>query len=912
MFRPLTLIAALTFAPLAAQAQATDRLSLDFLPPAFEARDVCNVLSTTEGPDDLTVEGTDEELTNEDRIRFIRRDIRTYSDEDADGFFPFIEALIAWRTQIDDSFTEADAIFARIELMLRANRIDQLRSEGLIETLRDRAVDLNNNQQMTLARFYSDGTGVEVDVAFAQELIREAAYGGNAMALLEIAHLEQQGILIEGWDAPLDLTVTMAFGGILGALDRGVCARAERIAQEYIKGDLVAPNPALALAWFRFAADMGGAQAAWRVVEFHLNGDAETSDNIELRAYLEQAVRLGITLDDGASETLVSSGAISENDLANILGFNHPQDARRTRSGISPLLQLVVNIDGVEADEDGLLLQYLREVVRMPEAPGRVFNRLAGEVLVRKGRWAGEADAFTLLEEAAARGDGPGQRRLARMLVRYRDDPAQIARADSLLSDVVSRHAMPEGLRDLDTLYRCQVNDAPRLDIAEPWATAYHASGHATVQVSATDLLALSLDRAPEAIAKIQSLALQGRIQMIASQAQRIQSDPLAASAALRFWAEQVNKSDQGLEAFAELEFELATTPAQRDLAIEFFRRVYLNNGVTTALDLAIALVEYNARDPKVAAEIVHLLTMAGNRGEGAAIRLLSRLQADTRSEAEVFAAFADKIEARGDFLALMFAIPHIEAEKVDDYIDRAVSLMSCGTKDADELGDAYAIRGDGQMSYHWREIGLNFEGGHVLSKLRLTNRQMQLFEEGAAPDPVARAKRAFQEGDPGAVLRLIALTANPDLSSYDSEAAAALLKAAIQVSDLSAVGSLVALYRAAPEEIRTQVDAGIDVTAALQKAAEAGDADSAFELGMLLRDNATRASELSQSLIWLEAAATKGHREAMFEAGYALGFGLGRAPDVGAAIAWLEQAGSVGHAQAGALVRTLKIKGDF
>ncbi|MEP1586089.1 MAG: hypothetical protein ABJR46_01315 [Tateyamaria sp.] len=912
MFRPLILTAALAFAPVISQAQANTRLSLDFLPPMLEPQDVCFAAPATAGPDDLSVGGSAQELSDADRISYLRRDIRAYTNEDANGFYPFIEALIARRAQIDETFTEVDAIFARIELMLRAGRIDQLVSEGLVNSLRDRVDDLDNSQQMALARHFSDGTGVVADQAFAQELIREAAYGGNATALLNIARLAQEGVLIEGWDAPLDLTITMAFGGILGALDSGVCARAERIAQEYIKGDLVAPNPALALAWFRFAADMGGAEAAWKVVEFHLNGDSETSNNVELRRYLEQAVRLGVAIDEVATEALVSSGAVLQDELTRILGFNYPQDQRRTRSAIGPFLQLAVNIDATEANEGGLLLQYLGEIVQMPEAPGRIFNRLAGEVLVRKGRWAGEADALTLLEEATARGDGPGQRRLARMLVRYRDDPAQIARADSLLSDVVSRFAMPDALRDLDTLYRCQVNDAPRLDIADPWARAYAASGRANVQVSATDLLALSPYRAPETIAQIQSLALGNRAQMVASHAQRVQSDPFAAEAALRYWAGVVNQSDQTLEAFAELEFELATTPAQRDLAIEFFRRVYLNNGVTTALDLAIALVDYDARDPKVAAEIVNLLTMAGNRGEGAAIRLLSRLQADTRSEAAVFAEFADKIEARGDFLALMFAIPHIKAEKVDDYIDRAVSLMSCGTKDAAELGDAYAIRGDGQLSHHWREVGLHFDGGHVLSKLRLTNLQMRSFDDGVAPDPVARATLALAEGDRGALMRLIRLTSNAELPTYDAEAAVGHLVTALQTSTADAAAPLAALYRAAPEEIRGEVDLRIDIATVLQQGAESGDAASAFELGMLLRTTATDAAGLAQSLVWLEAAAAKGHRDAMFEAGYALGFGLGHVPDAVAAIAWLDQADTVGHPRAAALAQTLRIKGGL
>ncbi|MBU2981403.1 SEL1-like repeat protein [Lentibacter algarum] len=918
MFRLTILSAALAFAPLGALAQTTPAapasqpslLTLDFLPPALAPRDVCNAPSNAAITEDLADDGEGQKLTNLDRIRFIRRDIRNHTDEDADGFFDFINALITRRAKLDETFTDIDAIFARINLMLRAGRTNQLVSDGLVESLRDRVSDMTNTQRVQLARFYADGTGVIADTAFAQELIREAAYGGNANALLEIVRLEQQGTLIDGWDAPLDLTVTMAFGGILGPLDHGVCGRAARIAQEYTKGDLVAANPALALAWHRFAADMGGAESAWRLVEFHLNADAVNKDNIELRKYLKRAVQLGVTVNAADRTALTSSGSVSEAELANILGFNHSQDTRRTARGIAPLLQLVVNIDGLEADEDSLFLDYLREISAMPEAPGRVFDRLAGEVLVRKGRWAGEAEALQLLEQAVVRGDGAGQRRLAKMLIRYRDDPAQVARAESLLMEVVSRHGIPEGMRDLDTLYRCQANDAPRLQQAEPWAKAYRATGHATLPISASDLLALSPNRSPEEIAQIQSQALDGRPQMLAAQAQRVQADPLASASKLRFWAEALNRSDKALEEFAEYEFELATSPAERDLAIEFFRRVYLNNGVTTALDLAIALTGYNARDPEIAKEIEHLLTMAGNRGEGGAIRLLSRLQANERPELDVFNQFADKIEERGDFLALMFAMPHIGPDKVDDYIDRAVSLMSCGTKDADELGDAHAIRADAAGSHHWRLVGLTFEGGHVLSKLRLTNPQVDWFKDGAAPDPVARATRELAEGDTGALMRLVRLTANPDLPSYDAaEASKHMLAVAMHGSD-DDVSALLSVYRGTSSEVRRLLDPQIELNAVLQRVAQTGNVLASYELGMRLRDGASGPADLSLSLDWLEAAAKRGHRDAMYQTGFALGFGLGRIADVEAALGWLDQAAGMGHQNAAQLAKTLRVSG--
>lgn len=891
-----------------------DTVTLDFLPPVMEPRDICFAPSGPRAPDDLEVDGSDTELTDLDRIRYLRRDIRRHMDEDANGYFDFIDALITRRGELDADFTPVDQALARVDLWLRAGRLDALKDARLIDRLRARVGEMTNNQRVTLARFYAEGLGVDQDLAFAQELIREAAYGGNAKALLEIARLAQEGTLIEGWDAPLDLTVTMAFGGILGALDSGVCRRAEQIAQAYLKGDVVTANPALALAWFRFAADMGRAESAWRVVEFYLNADEAQKDNVALRRYLEQAVRLGIAVNPSYQAAIVSSGALSAEELAEVLGFNHSQDARRTRNAIAPHLQLSVKIDAMEVGGTSEYEKYLREIAQMPEAPGRVFDRLAGDVLIHRGRWAGEAEAMALLEEAVKRGDANGTRRLARMLMRYRDDPAQVARAESLLMEVVARHGMAEGMNDLDRLYRCQVNDAPRLHQAEPWAQSYRASGHAMVSVDATDMMALAPSRSPEAIAKIQSQALNRRAAMVAMQAQRVQGQPLAAEAALRFWAARANTSARALENFSRLEFELATTPAARDLAIELFRRVHLHNGVTTALDLSVALVGYDARDPAIAKEIETLLTRAGNRGEGNSIRLLARLQAQAglRTEAEVFAEFEDVIEERGDFLAMMFAIPHISSDKLDDYIDRAVSLMACSTKDVEELGDAYALKDDGTMSYHWHRIGLTLAGGHVLSKLRLSDRQMALYHDGAAPDAVAEAERALADGDASAQMRLVALTADANLESYAPQAAIGHMLAAIERAGPGDLGELARLYRAAPDAVRDGVNAALDVAGVIRGAAEQGDVEAAFHYGLLLRDRARTQTDLSRAFEWVLRAAERGHRDAMFEAGQSLGLGLGVVVDYGQSVKWLDQAASVGHPEASGLAALMRIKGGL
>ncbi len=877
-------------------------LALDFMPPPIALEEVCMAPAGTESLTDLgdTAPGT--ALTDPLRIRFLISDTRRAMRDDADGYFDFIGRLIERRGELDPGFDEIEQIFARIALHERAERFGELRDAGLVQQLHQQADGLNNHQLVRLAQYIRDGIGIDRDRALAQALILEAAYGGHALALLDIARLQIRGELVEEWDAPLDLTVTMAFGGMLGQLDGGICGRAERIAQEYLKGEIVARNPGVALAWRRFAADLGGAEAAWRVVEYHLNAAAPQKDNDELRRYLERAVELGLSFDRATAARIAASGAISPADVERMLGFNHSEDGLDATTSLIPHLELDVNVDGVEPDPDGPREQYLREISEWPEAPGQVFTERARLVMEGHGRWAGEDEARGLLEEAVRRGDPEGMQRLARMLVRYRDDPQMLALAETLLLETVSRHGMASSMERLDALYRCQAPNAPRLGEANVWSANYAATGHATMSVGANDLLALSPFTAPEAIARIQTQGWRNRSQMLAAMGVRLQADPRATQAALQLWADRMDSSPQALEAFAEYEFAAATTPALREQAVEFFRRVHLNNGVTTALDLAVALIEHNGRDPATVAEVHDLLTMAGNRGEGAAIRLMSRLRAEgllahehAASASTVYAEFAQVIEERGDFLALIFAIPFVAPGKVNDYIDRAVSLMNCSTKDVQEVGDAYAYRGDAMMAFRWQQIGLQIRGGNVLSKLRLTDDQMAGFDTGAAPSPRQMALRALDDGDRSALQRLYRLASDPGLPSYDPGAAAAYFKAALSGAAPQELSWLLRNYRRAPDAVREAVSAEVDFVASYRRAAQAGDPEARYEYAMLLRAEGDDPRTLSESVEWLEAAAMDGHHPAMRELAIALGLGLGVEQDIAGALEWLARADDAG-----------------
>lgn len=888
-------------------------LDLAFMPPEVEPQEICAQAPAQPGVV-ADAGATDDAIFSQ----YLRRDIHDLSAEDADRWFDFIAAMIGWQAELDPGFAGAAPILARIALHVDAGRLDALHEADLFDQLRSGDVPLTNVQKQELAQYYLNGLGVDQDVAYAHELLSDAAYGGNVDALMTVARLDLMGQPVEGWDAPLDLTVTLAFGGMLGQMNPEVCDHAERIAAEYLGGDVVTRNLDVAYAWTKFAADLGSARAAWRVAEMHMGPEAVRDDDTEMLRYLRLAAARGYVLDAaqiGRVRALGAAGeaALREGGPDESGGAGLGVEAGPGRPSLASQFRLVVNRQSDEVDKDDPYLRYLRALARLDATPGWVFTRLANQVLIHDGRWAGEAEAIDLLEEAAGRGDGEGTQLLGEMLVRRRDDPVELERAVNLMIEAVDRFGRPEAMQDLDRLFRCQANDAPRRAEAEPWAEAYRATQAETVGLSATDLISLDPVREPETLAQLQTQALQGDPLSLANFLERVQADPSAGADVRSLWAQRAQRSDKALEAFAILEFTLATTPVERDRAIALFRRVYLNNGVTTALDLAVALTELDGRVPEVDDEIVTLLVRAANRGEGGAIRLLARLSPGPDAEREVYERFAAIIEERGDFLALMFAMPFVSLDLAADYDDRAVTLMGCTVKDADELGDAAAILESPEMTYHWRQVGLAVEGGHPLSRLGLSIRQMAAYGTGAAPSEADVLARDAADGDRAALRDLYDLAADPGLRTYDPAAAAthliALLGQGGEGGSAADEAWVLARFRAASLEVRAAAGRRFDIAGLTLRAAQRGDVGAKLDLALLLRAQATGPVDLQASTRWLGEAAEAGDVAAMAELGRSYALGLGVAPDRAAALDWLGRAARGGNAEAADLARLLGLE---
>jgi hypothetical protein len=235
------------------------------------------------------------------------------------------------------------------------------------------------------------------------------------------------------------------------------------------------------------------------------------------------------------------------------------------------------------------------------------------------------------------------------------------------------------------------------------------------------------------------------------------------------------------------------------------------------------------------------------------------------------------------------------------------VSLMTCGTKDVGELSEAYAYLQMPDMALHWDQIGLLMQGGNVLAKLALTDRQVDYFDEGAAPDRRQVFERALAEGDLTAHRSLFLLTANPDLPSYDPVAAAEHLTALLAIADEESF--VLENYRLVDPEVRAAIDARQNIGDLFLRAAQRGDIVAKRDYALVLRETASSLTDLQTSARWLQEAAEGGDITAMAELGRALAFGIGLPQDRVAALTWLEQAERAGNADAADMAHLLRLE---
>lgn len=892
-------------------------IDLEFLPPQMEMdKPVC----TRQEPDAKIAarwaEWDGGALPIEDPA-IVRRDLRRLM-LDGSRWFDTITLIIDRLEESDPRFRGQNSLLARIDALEAAGRYDELLTEQLVPQLAQMGDVLSAHSKAALSRFYRDGIGIARDQANAESLLMDAGYSGNADALLTLAEMTLDEAAPEDWEVPVDLSVSMAFGALVGELNAAICDRTTRIAHEYHNGTVVTRNPQLAHDWFRFAADMGDAGAAWKVVEYHLAAEDLPKDNEVLLKYLRQAADAGLPYALIELGRLYEIGALVEQDLPRALALYEKAAEDGGRVGLTRVALLLERHADAFPDGAARRVEALQALTKLQDAPGWAFARIAHHLIDTKGRWAGADAARPLLEEAAARGDLDGTVQLAKLLLSNGQAPENFDRAINLFAKAVSVNGGATPLVLLRGAYICHAPDAPRLEEAAHWQLLEGSTATGNLELTAQELIALDPETNPLEVAKLQSHALYGSPRALAGWLKLLEYADFADDELHDFWWGYSNHYTEVVAALARLEFELAESPSQREAAFGLLRSEYKRSGPSAALELAQALLrshpsvleaERSGDTSAAEAEALSLLHDLAAQGVGQAIQLLGETAPDEAGRRAIFDTYREVIANNGDFYGLVFAAPYLEGAAREEALHQAVGVMTCNYKNAMSLARLQLRLGDADAAQHWMLIAGEHIKNSTWAMTDLADELLQLDRPAMTQRAVELFTKADALGDVSAARRLFTLRLVDDSPAFDPEAAFAMLDRSLAQEDYKLIGIYLRDLISKPKASERLVEAGADLTGLARVAAEHGDARAMRSYGLLLRKAASSAGDIALAADWTRRAAEAGDTGAMAEYGEMLAFGIGVEPDADAAAGWLSRAAQHGSRRATELARLVQMR---
>lgn len=890
--------------PTVAGAQTVD---LVFEPPDLETGQVCEPRPSDEA---LVAkwEGVALDALPESDTALIKRDFRRLIELDPQRWFDTVDTVQANFRSIDPQYSLANMLIDRIELLLAAGRVSELQRERLVEELA--ALDLRQTPraQHLLAGYLIRGVGIDRDVEKGEELLLQAGFGGNADAILQLVEREIQGNPVQGWDVPPELGVTMAFGALVGKLDPLICDRVNRIAREYMNGDIVTRNTALSERWYRFSADLGDALSAWRVAEIHMRAEDLPKDNEVLVTYLTAAADAGLPYAQVALGRLYADGALVPRDL-------EVADARYSAAGevwtsgeASHVLFLQAqarrNPNWSEAYVDAL-----SNLVQTPDAPAWALIAMADQVLLSKGRWAGEAEALELLERAIALGEYAAMEKTAPMKYRTARTPQDFyAVTDQLMQAVVSSGEV-DPMQQLSSAFICRAPDAPQIEEADYWVQVADSTASEAVDFTPEELAQLATSPDPIAEAEIQTQALTGRVTAIA-QYMYLLEQRQAPAEMLGFWENYAARFPGVTTARASLAMKAARSPAARKAALDLFRNAVDLGEPSAGTQFAEALLEEGFVTPETQAEALEILLPLAERGVGDALEMLPLADPETfPTMAAVMELYGETVDERGDFDALLLALPLIK-DRTDyaDYLTRATSITACTFNEALRLTEAVGRAGDRTLFERWLRISDYLAAGEGYALAELADVYSRYGTDADQPKILAYYEAARQEGSRIAIHRLLNIYSRRSSPQYDPAQSAALFEDLVRFSAPEDLPGTLARLRAATPEIRAIASRTIDETALYLSAAESGSAVAMREYAVILREAATTPAGVLESTDWLRRAAEAGEPAAMVDYADALVFGIGVDPSRDEALVWLQKAADLGSEDATQRLRSLQL----
>ena len=892
--------AMLLLSPLHAQT-----VTLDFEPPEMAASPVC--IPRAADADLIAEWGAWDHVTLPDRdIGLINRDMRRLSELDPTRWDAIIEAVTAMLPSVSPSFTEDHVTLARIEHLIALGNLQELKTERLVQKLLDRG-DANSPRMLNaLAGFLSTGVGVERDIPRGEELLMAAGYGGNADALLILARLSVEGKAPKGWDVNPQLAVTMAFGSLVGQIDPLICDRISRIAREYSSGEIVTLNHDLALRWYRFAADLGDPIAAWRVAEYELQSELVIKDNSVLMTYLAKAAAGGLPYAQVTLGRVYEAGALAPVDVPRARTLYETAAAQGDRAA---LIRLSGFLESQLPLDPGLLPQFLDTLVRLEaleDPPAWVFAKHAVQVEAAQGRWAVQEEVRALLEKGAALDDPTAIVMLANVKFGAAHSEAAFYTAVDRLIYSVTALGEAGPATDLQAAFLCKAPKAPMLSEAAYWADAEAAIGSSSLLFTGPELAALVDDPDPLVMAALQTQALYGRATPIANLLDVLEKSGAPASS-VEFWASYGKRFASVDTARATLALGSATTIATRAAALDQFRAGVALGDQRAALKLAKALLAEGTEPSRV--EAVALLARLAQDGMGEAMALLPAAEPMKYPTLKaVYDAYARQIEQRGDFHAILLALPFLpDPARQETYRARAVTAMACTFPEALSFATASDSLGNEAEARRWLTIATHLAVEDPWQLVELGDSYNALLEQDGEATALAFYDKAHALGSRTAVQRLLRINGTPSTAGYDQSKAITLYADLVSLSTAEEIPAVLAELGRKDATLRLAVESRLDLDQIYADAAAAGSPAAMREHAIRLRAAAATSEDVANSTIWLIRASEGGDTAAMVMLAQAYSLGVGVPASLEKAREWLAMASAAGDPTASEMIRFIE-----
>ena len=838
----------------------------------------------------------------------IRRDMKRLTELDAVKWFSIIEKVYALMPTVDSQFGPDKAMLERTGLLIAAGRLKELTNQRLIDQLLSSKQGGSPRMLNTLSDYLMQGIGIKQDKEKAISMLVAAGYGGNADALLKIVALQQAGSQVQGWDVPQDIAVTMAFGALVGKLDPLICDRVSRIAREYMNGTIVTRDVALAETWFKFAADLGDTSSAWKVAEMHMRSEDLAKSNDVLVKYLTKAADGGLPFAQVTLGRAYELGALVPQDKNHARALYAASAKYGDRAGV---VRNVLFLQAQAKEDPTKLPEYraaLAELAKRDDAPGWAYIGLAEVVLEKKGRWAGEVEAVALLEKAQALNDPSAAKMLTPIRFRHAKSSAEFYEIIDEVMETVHLNGEIDPMNGLKSAFTCRSPAAPQRDEANYWRDISAATGTKTVEFSPEDLLQLIARPDVQEMARLQTQALYGRPTAIAQYMAVLQRTD-APRAQIVFWQNYARRFEKVAVSRGRLERKFAAIGQNIGDPGTYLRMAIAEGDIGAGIDLAETLME---EDPQAfAVEATNALLPLAAKGNGSAMTLLQETDPDNFPDARaVYDAYAQVIDDRGDFEAILLAIPFLTTlDAVEDYKSRAKTLTDCSFDQVMLMVRTMGDIGDAKTFAQWMDIAEFLSESDSWRMVKMGDTLRQFGDARTVTDQIEFFEVGYKAGSITAIHRLLETFSKPGTATYNPGRSADLFVDLVGRVDVAEVPHILQRIASSPPAISSAVYSKINVEALYLTSANAGSAEAMLELGKLIRIRATSADDLEMATDWIGKSANLGDVDAMVAYADALAFGIGVEASREKALVWLGKAAEAGNADAAAKVRGLTLE---